>query len=156
LRLLKARDPYVRIEAIQALGQFRATEAVEPLIDIVTDDAAEPFLSKKAIQALGSVGDSRAVPALVKMMFKDRRGVSFYLESSFALFQIGRPAADALVSIAKSENVPLIRWAKEAKIADSALYAKSAQVLGDLQDDRAQSALITQLAYKDEDERLQL
>ena len=97
LRLLKARDNFTRVEAMVALGRMRVGEAVEPLIQMATDEEVEPFLNKKAIEALGRIGDARAVPVLVRMLTKERRGVSFYVESSFALFQVGPPAADALV-----------------------------------------------------------
>ena len=147
MRLLKAHDPYVRIEAIQALGALHAKQAVDPLMDIATDETGEPFISKKAVQALGEIGDSRAVPALVKMMFKERRGVSFYVESSFALFQIGKPAGDALVPLVKGEDKALWNWAKENNILEPAIYAKSAQVLGDLHDSRAEKALLQELAF---------
>jgi HEAT repeat protein len=111
MKLTRVKDNYTRIEAINALGQLKAKEAVEPLIDIATDDSGEPFLSKKAIQALGEIGDPRAVPALVKMMFKERRGVSFYVESSYALYQIGQPAADLLVPIVVGQDLKMVVWA---------------------------------------------
>src|SRR5262249_58727815 len=98
LRLLASRDPYTRIEAISALGSLKAKEAVEPLIEITADEHVEPFILNKAIQTLGDIGDPRAVAALVPLLFKEKRGVTFYVETSFALFQIGRPASDALLS----------------------------------------------------------
>jgi HEAT repeat protein len=149
MRLMKARDPYVRIEAINALGMLKATKAVDALIDLAQDDSDQNanFLSKKCIQALGEIGDPKAVPMLVKMMFLERRGVSFYAESSFALFQIGRPASDALVAVMKGDDKALWGWVKEKNILEPAVYAKSAQVLGDLHDPRAEATLLKQLAF---------
>jgi HEAT repeat protein len=99
LRLLTSRDPYTEIEAINALSALQAKSAVEPLIEIIAEPKTEPFIVKKAIQALGEIEDPRAVPVLVLLLFKEKRGVSFYVESSFALFQIGRPASDALLAV---------------------------------------------------------
>jgi HEAT repeat protein len=150
VRLMKLRDPYTRIEAITALGVMRAKEAVDPLIELATDESGEPFISKKAIQALGEIGDGKAVPALIRMMFKERKGVSFYVESSFALYQLGQPAADALLPVLKGDDKALVTWAKENRILEPALFAKAAQVLGDLHDMRAESALLSKLAYPNE------
>ncbi len=150
LKLVKVKDPYTRIEAINALAALKSKEAVAPLMDIATSDSEEPFISKKAVQALGEIGDARAVPALVKMMFKERRGVSFYMESSYALYQLGQPAADALLPLINGEDKALLKWAQENRIIEPALYAKAAQVLGDLHDMRAEKALLSKLAFESE------
>ncbi|MHB8879011.1 MAG: HEAT repeat domain-containing protein, partial [Myxococcaceae bacterium] len=150
LRLLKVKDNYTKIEAINALGDLRAPEAVAPLMEIATDETGEPFISKKAIQALGMIGDAKSVPALLKMMFKERRGTSFYVESSFALYQIGQPAADAALPLLKGEDKALTAWAKENGIIEAALWAKSAQVLGDLHEARAEKPLLDRLKFESE------
>jgi HEAT repeat protein len=150
VRLMKGKDPYVRIEAISALGMLKAKDAVDPLMEMATDESGEPFISKKAIQALGEIGDPKAVPALVKMMFKERRGVSFYVESSFALYQLGRPAADALLPVVSGDDKQLMTWAKENRILEPALYAKAAQVLGDLHEKRAEPAMLSKLNFPSE------
>ncbi len=147
LRLLKSKDNYTKIEAINALGAMKAKEAVDPLLQIATDESGEPFISKKAIEALGEISDPKAVPDLIKMMFKERRGVSFYVESSFGLYQIGKPAADALLPILKGEDKATLAWAKESNVIEPAVYAKAAQVLGDLQDSRAEKALVSKLGF---------
>jgi len=150
VRLMKSRDSYVRIEAINALGKLKAKEAVPALMELATDEGGETFINKKAIQALGEIGDPQAVPALVRMMFKERRAVSFYVESSFALYQVGRPAADALLPVIRGEDPKLLEWAKENRVLPEALYAKSAQVLGDLHEKRAEPALLAKLNYPSE------
>lgn len=147
LRLLKIQENFTRIEAIQSLGMLRAKEAVEPLLTLVSSEETEPFVVKKAIQALGQIGDARAVPSLVRMLFADRKNMSFYPESSFALFQIGKPASDALVSVLKGEDRGLQSWASAHRIIEPALLSKSAQILGDLNDPRAQAPLVQRLAY---------
>jgi HEAT repeat protein len=150
VRLLSSRDQYVRIEAINALGSMRAKDAVQPLIAIATDDSGEPFVSKKAIQSLGEIGDPTAVPSLIRMMFKERRGVTYYAESSFALFQIGRPAGDALLRVLDGEDKSLMAWARQNNVIEPAIYAKTAQVLGDLLDRRAEKALLSHLSFDSE------
>jgi HEAT repeat protein len=150
IRLLASRDQYVRIEAINALGTMRAKEAVQPLTAIATDQSGEPFVSKKAIQALGEIGDPASVPPLIRMMFKENRGVTFYVESSFALFQIGRPAADALVRVLDGQDTSLVSWARQNNVIEPAIYAKTAQVLGDLLDRRAEKALLSHLSFNSE------
>lgn len=149
LKLVKVKDPYTRIEAINALGALRAKEAVKLLTDVATNDGIEPFIAKKAVEALGDIGDSTAVPALVKMMFKERRGVSFYREASFALYQIGGPQlADALVPVLTGEDKQIAAWAKENNIIEPALWAKAAQVLGDVHEARAEQGLLKRLPFE--------
>lgn len=150
MRLLKSRDNYVQIEAINALGALKAKEAVEPLLEIAMDDKGERFISKKAIEALGNIADPKAVPTLVRMMFKERQGVSFYAESSFALFQIGKPASNALVEVVNGDDKSTWSWVKQNNILEPAVYAKSAQVLGDLHDARAEQTFIKNLGFNSE------
>lgn len=149
LRLLKARDNYVKIEAVNALGAMKAKTAVDTLLELATSETGEPFISKKAIQALGNIGDPKAVPVLVKMMFKERRGVSFYVESSFALYQIGPASVPALIPVVSGEDKAFMAWTKENGVIEPAVYAKAAQVLADLHAHAkpAEPALIKQLSY---------
>lgn len=147
LRLLGSRDPYTRIEAINALGALKAKSAVEPLLEIIAEER-EPFIVKKAIQALGEIGDPRAIPALVPLLFKENRGLSFYAESSFALFQIGRPASDAVLAVLRGEDKKVLGWARENGVMTPAIYAKAAQLAGDFRDRRAEQALISQLGFR--------
>ncbi|MBX7115482.1 MAG: HEAT repeat domain-containing protein [Myxococcaceae bacterium] len=150
LKLMKTKDNYTVIDAIEGLGTLRAKEAVEPLIELATSDSTEPFITKKAIQALGNIGDPKAVPALIKMMFRERKGISFYMESSFALYQIGPVAGDALLAVLGNQNKELTQWAEANNILAPALHAKAAQVLGDLHDKRAEKLLIEKLGYNNE------
>ena len=150
LRMLRLRDPYVRTEAIQALGELKVSDALEPLTQIATDQEGEPFLSKKAIQALGELGDPRAIPTLIKMLVKERRGVSFYPESSFALFEIGPKSSAALLAVLQGTDQELGKWATQNHVLMPAIYAKAAQILGDFREKRAEKALLEQLGFKSE------
>ncbi len=156
VKLLGTKDNYTVIAAIEALGQMKAKQAFTALNGIATNDAIEPFITKKALIALGEIGDPAAVPALVKAMFKERKGVSFYLESSYALYQLGTPSADALVPIAEGKDNEISKWAADNGMLPAALTAKSAQVLGDLHDLRAEKALLDMLAFKEERLDIQL
>lgn len=157
LKLMRVKgDNYTVIAAIEALGALRAKEAVEPLSELAADETIETFITKKAIMALGDIGDPAAVPVVVKNMFKERRGVSFYMEASFALYQFGQPAADALLPVIEQKDKALFDWAEKNNIKDVALLAKSAQVLGDLHDLRAEKTLIGFLNYKSDFEDIKL
>lgn len=155
-RLLKTKDNFTVLAAIDALGTLKAKEAFEPLYEIGTDDAIEPFITKKAIIALGNLGDPRAVPGLIKAMFKERRGISFYMESSFALYQLGTPAADALVPVVEGKDKELLDWAAKNNVKDIALYLKATQVLGDLHDKRAEKTIVGFLNFKSEFDDMRL
>ncbi|CAM4097815.1 HEAT repeat domain-containing protein [Corallococcus exiguus] len=153
--LLRSKDNYTRIEAIQVLGALKAKPAVEPLIQLATDESAEPFLNKKAIEALGQIGDPRAVPALMRTLTKERRGMSFYVESSFALFQLGAPAADALLPVLEGKDAELLTWAKAQGVNPASYPMKAAQVLGDLREKRAVPTLLKQLSFTHSDPQIQ-
>jgi HEAT repeat protein len=155
-KLLKTKDNYTVIAAIEALGDMKAKEAFEPLYAIATDDAIEPFITKKAIIALGDIGDPRAVPGVVRAMFKERKGISFYMESSFALYQFGPPAADALVPVVEGKDKELAEWAAKNNIKDVALLAKGVQVLGDLHDKRAEKTIVGYLNFKSDFDDIKL
>lgn len=155
-KLLKSKDNFTQLAAIDALGALKAKEGFEPLYEIATDDAIAPFITKKAIIALGEIGDPRAVPGLVQAMFKERGGISFYMESSFALYQLGQPAADALVPVIEGKDKDLMTWAGKNNIKDVALYAKSVQVVGDLHDRRTEKTIVGFLNYKSEFDDIKL
>ncbi|PZR05257.1 MAG: PBS lyase [Archangium gephyra] len=155
-KLLKTKDNFTVLAAIDALGTMDAKDAFDPLYAIATDDAIEPFITKKAIVALGNIGDARAVPGLVKAMFKERKGVSFYMESSFALYQIGTPSADALIPVVEGKDKDLLDWAQKNNIKDVALYAKGTQVLGDLHDRRAEKTIVSFLNFKSDFDDIKL
>lgn len=153
--MLKAKDSYTRIEAIQALGLLRAPEAVEPLLKLASNEDTEPFLHKKAIEALGRIGDARAVPLLMRMLTKERQGISFYVESSYALYQVGAPAAEAVIAAMENRNAELAKWAQDNGVNPASYAMKGAQILGDLRDPRGEAVLIKQLGFTNEDPRIQ-
>lgn len=156
LKLMKTKDDYTVISSIESLGDLKAKDAFDALNELANDDTIPPFVTKKAIEALGNVGDPRAVPALVKGMYKERKGISFYREASFSLYQIGKPAADALVPVVEGKDKALASWAESANMKDFVLAAKAMQVLGDLHELRAEKAVAGFLNYKSEFDEIRL
>lgn len=148
MRLAKeSRDAYVRVAAVNALGAIGDTKAVEVLMEVATNESEETYVNKKAVQALGDLGDPRAVPAINKMLFHERRGVSFYPEASFAAYQIGPNAAEPLLDVLAGKDEALNEWADKHNVKREALYIKAAEILGDLGERRAIPQLIRYLTY---------
>src|SRR5229473_1427256 len=113
LRLARSKDEYVRLEAVQALGEVKFKEAVLELSLLVDDPSAPPLLVKKAVVALGQIGDPAAIPALQHALVLERQGVSLLPEASYALFQLGPAAVAPLIRMAKDEDPAYLKWARE-------------------------------------------
>lgn len=156
VKLLRSKDNYTVINAINALGEVRDPSAVKPLAELATDSSIETFVNKKAIMALGAIGDPGALPAVHQMLYEERKGVSFFPESSFAMYEIGRASTDVLLTDLKGGTPEFKDWAKSHGILHGAILAKTAQILGDLNDPRAEKELLGLLSYKDEEAQLQL
>lgn len=62
-----SRRALSRHDAVAALGELRATEAMEPLIEIIERERDESLVSAAAV-ALGKIGDKRALPSLEKLV----------------------------------------------------------------------------------------
>src|SRR5262249_48635446 len=148
LALLQTRDDYVRQDAIAALGSLKATEAVPTLTQLALDDRSPPAVNRRAVVALGDIGDSRALPTLLKALYKQRGNTVFAQEASFSLFQIGKPAADALTAVLEGRDRDLASWARSNDIGDAVLVVRAAEALGDFQAPGAEKALVKQLSYK--------
>jgi HEAT repeat protein len=151
LRLARSKDESVRLDAVEALGQVRFTDAVGELSRIIDDETTPPLLMKKAVVALGQIRHPSAIPALQHALVLDRQGVSFLPEASYALFLFGDAAVDPMIRVAKDEDAKYVAWAKDANRAPAGTYAKAALVLGDLGSPRAVPVLIEKLKYKDSD-----
>ncbi|HEX9401406.1 MAG TPA: HEAT repeat domain-containing protein [Anaeromyxobacter sp.] len=154
--LVKSPDGYVQVAAVDALGRIGDPAAIDTLVGVATGEGFEPFTAKKALLALGRIGDARAAPAVLKMLFEERPGVSFFPEAAFAASQIGRPMAPALLAVLEGKDAALAGWAKARGVVPGALYAKSAQLLGDVGGADAVPALLAKLTYKDADSGVEL
>ena len=151
LRLARSGDDNVRIAAVEALGNVKSKDAVPELSHIVDDPTAPPLLIKRAVVALGQIGDTAGIPALAHALVIERQGVSFLSDSSFALFLMGPSAVEPLMKIAQDQDPAYFAWAKENNRAPAGTYAKTALVLGDLEDQRAVPVLLAKLKYVDPD-----
>jgi HEAT repeat protein len=154
--LMSSPDGYVQVAAVDALGRVGDPAAIDALVTIATGPNVEPFIAKKALLALGRIGDARAAPAVLKMLFEERPGVSFFPEAAFAVTQIGKPMAPSLLAILEGKDTTLATWAKQRGVVAGALYAKSAQLLGDVGGADAVPALVAKLSYTDADPGVQL
>lgn len=150
LKLTKSRDNFTALAAVQALGEIADPSALEPLMEIAEAENTDPFISKNAIEAMGKIGDPKAMPTLIHMLFLERRGVSFYRETSFAIFEVGSDAIPHLIEILDGKDKELMKWAEDHGVMEAAIYAKTAQLLGDLADRRAIPALRRRLKFNDE------
>ncbi len=126
-RLVDNRHLETQLAAIVALGNLKATDAVQSLMDIA-EGHTNNFMVKNAAEALGKIGDEKAVPILVRLMFFERAGVSFYAESSYALFQIGKSAVDPLFAVYNNKFEPIAEFHVEPGVQK----AKALQVLMDI------------------------
>lgn len=155
LRLLGAGDPYVRIAAIEALAALRVPTTAPALEALAENLDVDPFLSHKAVEALGAIGAPSSLPVLIRMMFHERAGAHFYPSSAFALYRFGPSATEALLPIFRGESADISAWARSAGIAEAGLYARSAQVLGDLHATEAEPLLRERLAYESKNAEFQ-
>jgi HEAT repeat protein len=150
LQLTSSPDAYTQVAAVDALGRIGDPAAVDTLVGIATSTAVEPLTAQHALLALGQIGDPRAAPVVLKMLFAERPGVSFFPQAAFAAAEIGRPMAAPLLAVLQGKDATVAAWAQENKILPSALYAKSAKVLGQVGGDEVVPALVERLAYTDQ------
>ncbi len=155
-RMTGAREAEEALAAVQALGATDEHAAVSRLSELATADDVSPFISRRAIEALGAIGHPDGLPALIKMLFKERQGVSFYREASFSVFQLGADAGPPLIEILEGRDEDFMEWARKHNIRPEAVYAKAAQVLGDLADNRAAPGAMRRLGFESEYVDMQL
>jgi HEAT repeat protein len=145
-------DGFTEVAAVDALGAIGDPAAVETLSAVAASSGVEPVTAQHALLALGRIGDARAVPTVLRMLFEERSGASFFPQASFAAVELGRPMAARLVALLDGKDAELEAWAKEKHVVQGALYAKAAQLLGDVGGPEAVPALVSRLGYADPDE----
>ncbi len=126
-KLLKSGSLDVQLAAIAALGDLDAQESVEDLIEIA-DGHPHNFIVKNACEALTKLGDPRAAPVFAKLMFFERDGVSFYRESSYGLFTLGKASLPVLDALWKNSFQPI----EQLHIDPLVQKTKAIVVYGDL------------------------
>lgn len=155
-QLTASPDGFTQVAAVDALGQIGDAAAVDTLVGVATSEQVEPFTAKRALLALGRIGDAKAGPTVLRMLYTERPGVSFFPEASFAAVQIGKPMAAPLLSVLEGRDADLSFWARQRGVVSGALYAKAAQLLGDVGGADAVPALVSKLSYRDPDPGLEL
>ncbi|HTN52275.1 MAG TPA: HEAT repeat domain-containing protein [Anaeromyxobacter sp.] len=156
LKLTSSPDGYTQVAAVDALGLIGDPAAVGRLVEVAGSPAVEPVTAQHALLALGRIGDPRAAPVVVRMLYEERSGVSFFPQAAFAAVEIGRPMAPPLLAVLEGRDPALQVWARERKVVPGALYAKAAQLLGDVGGPESVPALVAKLGYRDADPSLEL
>ncbi len=155
-QLTGSRDAYSQLAAVDAMGLIGDPAAVDTLVAVVRSPAVEPVTVQHALMALGRIGDARAIPVILRMLFEERNGASFFPHASFAAVEIGKPMAAPLLAVLEGRDADTAAWAREKKVVQGALFAKAAQLLGDVGGPEAVPALVGKLSYRDEDASLEM
>ena len=132
-------DIQTALTFIELLGVTGSKRGTQDLLDMIAD-SDNNFIVKNCIIALGNIRDSKSIDVLIEHMFRERMGVSFYAESSFALFQHG--GVDGLMEKlntafdGKNEKVnEMMKGSKACQDAKGTCYiiqAKIAEVMSDV------------------------
>jgi hypothetical protein len=131
---LKSRDPLVRRQSAEALGEIGVPCAVEPLIDLLSDPDA--LIRRHAVKALGKIKDPCAVTPLTRV-----------LSDPDEVWHVRGSAAEALGHIGDPHAVEFI--VKTLMDSHWNVQSESAKALGRIGDRRAVDPLI--LALQDRD-----
>lgn len=83
VELLQDNCPLVRVSTAYALGRNTATEAVEPLINLLREDW-NGYVRKGIVWALGNSGDRRALQPLIHALKTDISAVRLWAASGLA------------------------------------------------------------------------
>ena len=150
-KLTASRDGFTQVAAVDALGQIGDPAGVDALAEVVRSPEAEPVTVQHALLALGRIGDPRAVPVVLRMLFEERNRVSFFPQAAFAAVELGKPMAAPLLAVLEGRDTDLEAWARKSKVMPGALYAKAAQLMGDVGGPEAVPALVSRLGYRDQD-----
>src|SRR6267143_1767767 len=165
------KDPLVKEDAALALEDLGGRGQVDALLDAVDttvgagSDAAARAANRtnaRIAEALGNIGDPRAGPALLRLARATDDTVRLAavealgnVKASEAIPELSHIVDDAaappLMKIAQDQDPGYLAWAKENNRAPAGTYAKTALVLGDIEDARAVPVLLAKLKYVDPD-----
>src|SRR5438552_239169 len=136
----------VRQDAVQALGRIRDTRAVEPLVEVLRDEAASTLIRRLAVQALGGIGqpavqgliatlhdkgkevrqdavealgrirDTRAVEPLVEVLRDEAASTLIRRLAVQALGEIGQPAVQVLIATLDDKGKEVRQDAVHARV----------------------------------------
>ncbi len=142
LRLLKAtKNAKVERAAIRALGELKATAAIDDLVAILNDKNAHKIIRANVVYTLGEIGEPGLVPNLVLALYREK--AFFFAHANLALVKIGEPAVDLLIQTMNGKNMGVKRLLEgNVEVLKGALEANAAQVLGDIGSERATEPLL--------------
>jgi hypothetical protein len=154
LQALRSRNKHIRLGVMEALGEIKAREAVQPLTDALRDTDNE--VRWEAALALGEIGDDLAIPSLVEAL-KDRdRFVRYGAAVALDKFQ-WQPDTDTLhayLHLGKQEWKEMVGIGEAAieplgvalTDPDSEIREKAVKALGSIGSDKAIPAVYHSLS----------
>jgi HEAT repeat protein len=147
LLLLQSPSPTVREAAILALGDLNDKRATDPLMQVAKTEN-QAYLRKVAVISLGKLHDPKAAGTLIQLLFVELPGVSFYNEARQALVLLGEPAIPELLQTLKRQNADVenLRQTDGSPLAEGAIEAKAASILGTLHAHQAAPFIVEALS----------
>ena len=132
-------DIQTALTFIELLGVAQSKRGTQDLLDMIAD-SDNNFIVKNCVIALGNIRDPKGIDVLLEHMFRERMGVSFYAESSFALFQHGgvqglKEKLDAAFDGKNAKVNEMMKGSKACQGATGTCYviqAKVAEVMSDV------------------------
>ncbi len=125
-------DTRIRAKAVEALGEMRAADATQVLVQQLFLRSSEPAMKQRILAALGKIGDPRAARPIVEFLQLDldqsTRGTAVY-----ALGEIGAAEGlEILHQIALGDEDPTIRRLAQEATAKIEYYqsAKAREAKG--------------------------
>lgn len=149
IKLTEHFDDYARIAAVDSLARLADERAIPRLRRLADHSNTSLPLAKRSIIALGNMQAEEAIPTLLRGLVMERSGGSFFMESAYALFQIGQPAIPALVAVLSGEDKDYVQWAQENRRQPAGYLSKAAIVLSDIGDRSAIPHLVKLMNWKD-------
>ncbi|MDE0881970.1 MAG: HEAT repeat domain-containing protein [Myxococcota bacterium] len=152
-RYANSGDIQTALTFIELLGLTGSKRGTGDLLEMIAD-SDNNFIVKNCVIALGNIRDPAALDTLIEHMFRERMGVSFYAEASFALFQHGGvEGLQAKLETAfagKNEKVnDMMKGSKACQDAKGVCYiiqAKVAEVMSDVGLSDAQVVSLNKIA----------
>lgn len=144
----------LRYEMAKTLGELRASEAVDPLIEALAqpEEKQPKPVYKAAIDALGQIGDPKATDALIAVQFgvADAPGTQSIGERAVrALGAIGAPAVPKLVETMEGKNEKVNELAAEKGVDVQIVQQSAVRILGVVGSDKATEAIVTYMPQSD-------
>ncbi len=109
LKLMKHSDPVVRATAAKILGDIKANNAVDALINYIEEEK-DWSVRGEMVRSLGKMKDPRAVDALHRSLLEDR-DYHVRLDAAYALYDLRDPRSAQPLDKALHDRIPEVRQA---------------------------------------------